>query len=76
MEDIYFKNIYYNGDRSELSMIIGYDDTRMVRGVHFDNLVINGEKIFDKMPGKPGWYKTADMARIFIGEHVEDVTFE
>ncbi|MDE6486803.1 MAG: glycoside hydrolase family 28 protein [Muribaculaceae bacterium] len=76
VEDIYFKNIFYNGDRSELSMIIGYDDTRKVRGVHFDNLVINGEKIFDKMPGKPGWYKTADMARIFIGEHVEDVTFE
>ncbi len=76
VEDIYFKNIYYNGDRSELSMIIGYDETRKVRGVHFDNLVINGEKIYDKMPGKPGWYKTADMARIFVGEHVEDVTFE
>lgn len=76
VEDIYFKDIYYNGDHSELSMIIGYDETRKVRGVHFDNLVINGEKIFDKMPGKPGWYKTSDMARIFVGEHVEDVTFE
>lgn len=76
IENIYFKNIEYNGDNSELSMIIGYDDTRKVRGVHFENLVINGEKIHDKMPGKPGWYKTADMARIFVGEHVENVTFE
>ncbi len=39
-------------------------------------LVINGEHIYDKMPGKPGWYKTADMARIFIGEHVENVVFK
>ena len=27
------------------------------------------------MPGKPAWYKTGDMARFFIGEHVENVTF-
>ncbi|WP_295731481.1 endo-polygalacturonase [uncultured Muribaculum sp.] len=75
IEDITFNDIIYNGDRSELSLIIGYDDTRMVRGVHFNNLVINGEKIHDKMPGKPGWYKTADMGRIFIGEHTADITF-
>ena len=57
-------------------MIIGYDETRKIKGVTFDNLKINGEHIFDKMPGKPGWYKTSDMARIFIGEHVEDVVFK
>lgn len=76
IEDIYFKNIYYNGNNSELSMIIGYDESRKVKGIHFDNLVINGLKITDDMPGKPKWYKTGDMARIFIGEHVEDVTFK
>lgn len=27
------------------------------------------------MPGKPKWYKTGDMAGIYIGEHVSDVTF-
>ena len=27
------------------------------------------------MPGKPAWYKTADFADIFIGEHVEGVEF-
>ncbi len=76
IENILFKDIYYNGDRSELSLIIGYDETRKIKGVTFDNLVINGEHIYDKMPGKPGWYKTSDMARIFIGEHVEDVVFK
>ena len=59
-----------------MSLIIGYDDIRKVKGVHFRNLTINGVKIHDKMPGKPGWYKTADMAKIFIGEHTEDITFE
>lgn len=76
IENINFKDITYNGDRSELSLIIGYDESRKVKGVHFTNLKINGELIYDKMPGKPAWYKTGDMARIFIGEHVEDVTFD
>lgn len=76
IENINFKDITYNGDRSELSLIIGYDESRKVKGVHFTNLKINGELIYDNMPGKPAWYKTGDMARIFIGEHVEDVTFD
>ena len=76
IENITFKDVTYNGDRSEMSLIIGYDDVRKVKGVLFDNLVINGEKIFDKMPGKPGWYKTSDMMNLYIGEHVEDVVFK
>jgi hypothetical protein len=27
------------------------------------------------MPGKPAWYKTSDMARFFVGEHVENISF-
>lgn len=76
IENIIFKDIEYNGDKSELSLIIGYDECRKVKGIHFQNLKINGQHIWDKMPGKPGWYKTGDMARIFIGEHVEDITFD
>lgn len=76
VENILFKNIYYNGDRSDLSLIIGYDETRKVKGVTFDNLVINGVHIYDTMPDKPAWYKTSDFARMFIGEHVEDVVFK
>ena len=43
--------------------------------VSFRNLVINGTLITDTMSGKPAWYKTADMARIFVGEHVSGITF-
>ena len=76
IENVNFKDIYYNGDRPQLSLIIGYDEMRKVKGVTFDNLVINGVHISDEMPGKPAWYKTGDMAGIFIGEHVEDVVFK
>lgn len=76
IDNVLFKDIIYNGDRSEMSLIIGYDGSRKINGITFDNLVINGEHIHDKMPGKPGWYKTSDMARMFIGEHVDNVVFK
>lgn len=76
IENVLFKDIYYNGDRSELSLMIGYDESRKIKGVTFDNLVINGKHIYDDMPEKPKWYKTSDFARIFIGEHVDDVVFK
>lgn len=75
IEDVVFKNITYNGRHAEMSHIIGYDRDRMVRNIRFENLRINGTVISDDMPGKPAWYKTGDMARFFIGEHVENVTF-
>jgi hypothetical protein len=76
IENVLFKNITYTGKNSELSIIAGYDDTRKVKNIRFENLVINGTVITDKMKEKPAWYKTGDMARIFIGEHVEEITFQ
>lgn len=75
IEDILFKNISYMGENAEVSMIIGYDKERKVKNIRFENLQINGEVIYDDMPNKPKWYKTGDMARIFVGEHTEGVTF-
>ena len=75
IEDIYFKNISYNGDNAELSIISGYNTERKVKNVVFENLVINGDTIHDKMKGKPPWYKTSDFARIFVGEHVDNIQF-
>lgn len=75
IEDVLFKNITYTGDNANLSMIIGYNEERKVKNVRFENLKINGLVISDDMPDKPSFYKTADVARIFIGEHVDNVTF-
>ncbi|MGJ7030231.1 glycosyl hydrolase family 28 protein [Niabella hirudinis] len=76
IEGITFRNITYNGSGSELSVIAGYDSTRQIRNIIFENLVINGVKITDTMKGKPGWYKTSDMARFFVGEHVANIQFK
>lgn len=76
IEDVLFKDITYNGKNAELSILAGYDKDRKIKNIRFQNLRINGEIISDDMPGKPQWYKTSDMARMFVGEHVEDVVFE
>ena len=75
IENVLFKDISYTGENAEVSMIIGYDKERKVKNIRFENLQINGEVIYDDMPDKPKWYKTGDKARIFVGEHTEEVTF-
>jgi len=58
-----------------MSIIAGYDESRQIKNITFENLKINGKVISDDMPGKPAWYKTADMANFFIGEHVNEIRF-
>lgn len=75
IEDVLFKNVSYAGENAELSIIEGHNEERKVKNVRFENLSINGEFIYDEMPDKPKWYKTADMARFYIGPHVEGIMF-
>lgn len=76
IEDVKFENIEYNGLPPETSLIIGYNEERRISGLSFKGLKINGLDIYDTMPEKPKWYKTSDMARFFIGEHVDGVRFD
>ena len=76
IRNITLRNISYRGSHAGMSIMTGYDENRRIENVHFENLQINGRKIFDKMPGKPKWYKTADFANMFVGEHVGTVTFD
>ena len=71
-----FRDVCYNGNNASTSIIAGYDANREVTGLTFENLTVNGMKITDKMPGKPGWYKPWDMCDIFVGEHVKHITFK
>ena len=75
IENVVFKDIFYTGVNAEISMISGYNEERKVKNIRFENLQINGQVISDDMPGKPPWYKTSDMARFFVGEHVEGIEF-
>lgn len=76
VHNVLVKDVTYNGSGENLSIIAGYDENHKISDVKFVNLVVNGRKITDDMPEKPKWYKTGDMAGIFIGEHVENISFE
>ena len=75
IKDITFRNVSYQGQEPNMSIIAGYDETRKVSNIRFENFRVNGRLITDDMPGKPKWYKTADMVNFFVGEHVEGITF-
>lgn len=75
IEDVLFKNISYTGKNTELSVIEGYNEERKVKNIRFENLRINGKLIYDGMSDKPAWYKTSDMARIYVGAHTEGIVF-
>lgn len=75
VENVTFRNIRYNGQRPYTSIINGWSEERCVRGITFEGLKINGQLIYDDMPGKPRWYSTADYVPIFVGNHVEGVEF-
>jgi hypothetical protein len=75
IEDVLFKDVSYKGNNANLSIITGYDQLHQIRNVTFENLSINGMTIYDAMPQKPGYYKTSDLGRIYIGEHVENYKF-
>jgi len=75
ISDILIRDLSYTGTRANLSVIMGYDEKRGIKNLKFENLRINGTFISDTMPGKPGFYKTTDMANILVAEHVENITF-
>ncbi|MBO4613166.1 MAG: alginate lyase family protein [Bacteroidaceae bacterium] len=58
------------------SVINGYNEDRKVKNITFEGLRINGCAIYDDMPGKPKWYQTADYVPMFVGNHVEGLTFK
>lgn len=76
VENVTFRNVSYNGEQPDLSIMTGYDGQRMVKNVTFEGLTINGRKIYDDMPGKKKWYSTADFVPMFVGSHVENVIFK
>jgi hypothetical protein len=74
IENVHFKDISYKGNRANISIIQGYDDSKQIKDVTFENLVINGKLISKKTP-KPGYFKLSDIANFFVGTHVENLEF-
>lgn len=56
------------------SQVIGYDQSRRVENIWFDNLNVGGDVIHEGMQ-KPRWYLVADMVPMYVNEHTVDVKF-
>lgn len=65
IENIYFKNISYNGFNNSASIIDGLDKDHLVKDVTFENLRINGKLITD-----------VEDANINVGEFAKNITFK
>ncbi len=64
VENILFDNIVYNGACDNPSVIAGFDESRIVKGVMFRNVRINGRHLLHPESGN-----------IRVGEHAYDVEF-
>lgn len=81
VEDVYFRNIRYGttknpAQRPYLSIITGYDEHHPVSNITFEGLRYNGQLIYDDMPDKPKWYKTSDVANMYVNAHVKNLRFK
>lgn len=65
IENISFKDIYYNGANINPSQIAGFDDERKVKNVSFENVVINGKRITSFEEGN-----------IEVGKYTENITIK
>ncbi|TDO52957.1 glycosyl hydrolase family 28 [Kribbella sp. VKM Ac-2571] len=72
IEGVYVKNLTYTGKNAETAMMLGYDETRGIKDVTFQNLVVNGTVMASTMR-KPGWFTVADMVDMHVNEHVTNL---
>ncbi|WP_129669305.1 glycosyl hydrolase family 28 protein [Phytoactinopolyspora endophytica] len=74
IESVYVKDLAYNGDNADISMLIGLDADRLIKDVTFENLRVNGRVIRDS-GGKPPWYLASDGVPMFVNDHVQGLRF-
>lgn len=63
IENLTFSDITYTGNPPKLSLIMGYNASCLVKGVRFENVIINGERL------------KADSDHMQIGNFTENITF-
>jgi Endopolygalacturonase len=75
IENVYFRNVSYNGKNANLSIIEGYSPERGIKNVVFEGLKINGTEISPKL-NKPGYMLYSDYARFYEGLYVEGLVYK
>ncbi len=75
IENVYFKNVSYNGKNANLSIIEGYSPERSIKNIVFEGLKINGTEISPKL-NKPGYMLYSDYARFYEGLYVDGLVYK
>lgn len=75
IENVYFKNVSYNGKNANLSIIEGYSSERAIKNIVFEGLKINGKEISDKAINKKHM-QLSDFARFYEGLYVEGLVYK
>ncbi|GCB47473.1 glycosyl hydrolase family 28 protein [Streptomyces sp. NL15-2K] len=74
IENVYIKDLSYNGKNADLSIAMGLSEERAVKDVTFENLRVNGRVIADST-GKPRWYLASDGVPMLVNEYVQNLRF-
>lgn len=75
IENVYFKNVSYNGKNANLSIIEGYSSERGIKNIVFEGLKINGTEISDQSINKRHM-QLSDFARFYEGLYVEGLVYK
>ncbi|KAL4893575.1 pectin lyase fold/virulence factor [Aspergillus ambiguus] len=77
IQNVTLKNLSLSMRDSKIvnpSQLIGYDQSRQIENVTFENLSIEDKVIHNDME-KPRWFMTEDFVPAFINEHVKGLEF-
>jgi hypothetical protein len=77
IRNLTFKNVSLCTRDSQVinpSLILGYDQTRQIENVTFENLKIDDLLVHAQMD-KPAWYMVSDFVPLFVNEHVKNINF-
>jgi hypothetical protein len=77
IRNVTLKNLFLDMHNSKVvnpSMILGYNQSRGIENITFENLRVDGKEIHETMD-KPRWYMVSDFVPLFVNEHVKDVKF-
>ncbi|KAJ5646180.1 hypothetical protein N7490_002552 [Penicillium lividum] len=74
ISNVSFRVLSYTGKKLRNAIMAGYNDTRIIDGVTFENLTINGLQLGNTM-SKPAWYEVADFIPMYVNEHVKNLNF-
>lgn len=75
IENVFFKNVSYNGKNANLSIIEGYSPERGIKNIVFEGLKINGVEISPKGINKKHM-QYSDFAGFYEGLHIEGLVYK